>query len=673
MLFADIQGFTTLAESLDPEEVGDLLSRLWARLDAVVVEHGGRVDKHLGDSLMAVWGAPRAVEGDTERAVSCGLALQAALEALNRESFHEGETRLRLRVGINSGPALAIVIGSTGEYSLIGDMVNVAARLQSVAPPGGVAIGISTYWLVRDAFRFHPLPPQLLKGKTSPVEALLVVEREPYPARVRYRGASSLEVQLVGREAELARLRELLSHATITRRPHLALVTGEAGLGKSRLLFEFAGLLELSPRRPLVLSARALAENAAVPFSLWEALWANRLGLVALRRGEPASGRRERFLAGLREMWSETPELDEDSEIVHVLGHLVGLEWPDSPHLAPLRADPAALAARAADLAAVLLRRAGNWTAGVMVLDDLQHADRASLSVFEALLEQPDLRLLILGGSRLTPDRLLPGHAARETLLHLPLSPLPATEESVLAAFPRAANLPAAFRRRLAERAEGNPYFLEEMVKAMLQSGLIINGAGEWRLADSQAVEQIPLPDSLRAQLQARLDALGPAARAVALAASVVGRTFWSGIVEQLLRQTRVTSLLDAPRDADWQTLFDHAADELEQRELAFERVGSSLAGQREFIFKHALLQETAYSLLPHKHRRPYHALVARWLAQEVAGDHEVAVAEHYALAGEPQQAQQHYRRAAERLQQRGYLREAQAVMVIAAGLPQGA
>lgn len=261
VLFADVTGFTTLSEAHDPEEVGDMLARLWTPLDTLVNQHGGRVDKHLGDSLMAVWGAPRATEDDAERAVTCALALQRKVQELQSDFSRLGYPELRLRIGLNSGSVLTSTIDSTGEYSVIGDVVNVAQRLQTIAPPGDVVIGANTYRLARDLFRVRPLPLQRLKGKTAPVEAFLVLGPETRPARIRYRLVDSLDVRMVGRAGELARLERALEQARLLRQPQLALIKGEAGIGKSRLLFEFTRKLELGAQLGMLLSARADGEH----------------------------------------------------------------------------------------------------------------------------------------------------------------------------------------------------------------------------------------------------------------------------------------------------------------------------------------------------------------------------------------------------------------------------
>jgi adenylate cyclase len=511
--------------------------------------------------------------------------------------------------------------------------------------------------MTREAFRFETLSPQPLRGKTAPVEAFLVLGPEAYPVRVRYRAAASVEVRMIGREAEMAQLNDALGKAQEMRAPQFVLISGEPGIGKSRLLFEFSRRVELDSQHSLLFSARARAENARAPFLFWESLWTNRLKIM---KDEPDSARREKFVCGVLDMWGNRLGPLTAVEVAHTLGYLIGMDWPDSPYLESLRNDSPALSARVVALTAELFSRAAGVGSAVIMLDDLQHADTSSLNLFEALLNQPNLPLLIVGASRQAPDALRPDGGGRQNVSHLVLRPLSLDEDNIGEIFQRAKTLPAAFRRRLAARADGSPYFLEEMVKALLQTEVIVSRDENWFLRDEGESESIPLPDSLRAQLQARLDAVSPEARAVAMTASVIGRTFWVSLVELLLSKTTFTSTLTPPSDNNWASRIAGALDELQGLELVFERVGNStFVGQPEFIFKNNLLRETAYGLLPRKYRYQYHALVADWLVNRSLPDYTLAAAEHYELGGQAAQAAQFYRKAADHLTGRGLDSEA--------------
>ncbi|MBM4424930.1 MAG: adenylate/guanylate cyclase domain-containing protein [Chloroflexi bacterium] len=218
VMFADVQGFTTLADQMDFEEVGDLIRQIWGLVDKAIESFGGYIDKHTGDAVMAVWGAPHAREDDAERAVSAALALHRSLEEFTAAAQHEGVGQLKMRVGINTGLVLSGYVGGRGEYTVLGDTVNIASRLETTADPGATVIGESTYRLVRGAFRVRRLTPLQVKGKAQPLQAYLVEGALEQPG-LRYRSMGGLETRMVGRDSEMTRLHELNSVTYPLTRP----------------------------------------------------------------------------------------------------------------------------------------------------------------------------------------------------------------------------------------------------------------------------------------------------------------------------------------------------------------------------------------------------------------------------------------------------------------------
>ncbi len=646
VLFADIQGFTQLADHMDFEAVSDLIKEVWLRMDTIIEEHGGRIDKHIGDAVMAVWGAPHGSEDDAERAVAAGLAMQAALADYAAHSPRPGANQLKMRVGLNTGPVLASHVGRHDEYTVMGDTVNVASRLEHIAEVETVTISESTYYLVRGLFRVRGLAPVLVKGKTRPLDLFVVESALTQPTRVRYQGAGGLETRMVAREAEMARLGELYQRSRQGRTPLLALVRGEAGLGKSRLLLEFTSQLEANVPGLTLLSMRGLVQAGRVPFFLWKSLWFNRFGLS---ENDPAEVAREKFLRGMQELWgrqSETPV----AEAAHFIGSLAGLDWPDSPALAAFHDRPEARARRAFDFTRVLLCRMCAAGPTMLALDDLHLADEGSLDLLTFLLvpvAEP-LPLFILGSVR-------PGFLRHRPMLNdlahlVVLNPLPVNRDVVVAAYPSLRGQSEGVLTELAQRAEGNPYFLEELVKGWLQSQSVV-GTGELRAR---------LPDSLQATLQARLDAISPGARNVAMLASVVGRVFWKGAVQAAgtAKTPTGTRLLALPAESSNGDL-QAGLTELVRAELVFRRVGSVFTDETEYIFKHSLLRDVAYERLPHKHRKIYHLAVARWLEAHAGPDFLASVAEHLERAGEYAEAARQSERAASFAQSRGATKEA--------------
>jgi class 3 adenylate cyclase len=660
VLFADVQGFTALAEHLDFELVSDLIKDMWLELDQLIEKHGGYIDKHIGDAVMAVWGVPSASEDDAEHAVAAALALQAAL-AQRARGFATAQPEMReikMRVGINTGMVMSSYVGVRGEYTVMGDTVNVASRMEQSAEAGTVVVSEATYRLVRGAFRMHRLPPLELKGKAEPLTAFFIEGAVMQPSRVRYHSQGGLKTRMVGRELELQKLAQLYQRMCRAKQPIFALVASEAGLGKSRLLMEFTTQLELDEANFTLLSARGLAQTTRAPFYLWKSLWYNRFGLSD---DDPPELAREKFLRGITTLWGTHLGKVSALEIAHHVGHLVGIEWPHSPHLASYARQPSTAAQRSFELMGELLQRVRDMGPMVLLLDDLHYADSGSLDLLNELMQKP-LPILILAGVR--PDALRPHPLWPKITEAISLAPLRINAELITAAYPNLKALPNAVLKELAQRADGNPYFLEEMVKSLVQSDLWMDHAQSLKLVRER------LPDSLHSMLQARLDALSPEARHIALLASVVGRVFWEGAVLAAARQpTQTTALLKLPT-TDLKAMVHSALTQLVRLELAFPRKGSAFASEPEYIFKHALLRDVAYGLLPLKHRRLYHLSVGYWLISRAGPDFDAVIAEHLEQAGELQKAAFYYTRAANYAQVRGAPDEADWLRARAASIP---
>jgi class 3 adenylate cyclase len=648
VLFADVQGFTTLAEQLDYEEVSDLIKEVWIELDTVVENHGGYIDKHIGDAVLAVWGAPVAGEDDAERAVTAALAMQASLAAYAAGSNLPGANQLKMRIAINTGPVLAGYVGVRAEYTVMGDTVNVASRLQNNTEPDSVAITESTYRLVRGVFQVRHLVPLQVKGKTALIQAFVVEGPLAQPSRVRYRSLGGMETKMVGRETEMVQLTNLYRQSREASIPTLVLVRGEPGMGKSRLLMEFTSRLEIDVAGLTLLSTRGLAQTRGLPFFMWKSLWYNRFGMS---ENDPPDLARDRFTAGIQTLWGYPPGYNRAVETAHFIGRLTGLDWPDSPYLAVVAASANARVRHSFRATRELLCRLCATSPTVLLMDDLQWMDTGSIDLLRYLLEPgPEpLPLLILGGVRPGLLREQPDLLASVTEI-IALKPLPVSARVIAEAYPSLRDVPAETLAKLAAQADGNPYFMEELAK---------------NLGRSLATGVIPpLPESLHTLLQARLDSLSPSARTVALLASVTGRAFWLGSVLATARQSAGTGLLTLTSDAEGteQMVIDGLA-ELVKAELAFPRAGGLFAGELEYIFKHSLLRDVAYSLLPHKQRRHHHLAVAHWLMKYASPGFAAMVADHFEQAGQFAEAAQYYTDAAYYAQSRGADDEAERLL----------
>ncbi len=648
VLFADVSGFTAMSETLDAEEVADTIGACWQRLDGAIIQHQGRIDKHIGDAVMAVWGIPRANENDPTYAVRAALALQRELAALSAELAQKRGISLRMRVGINTGPVLAGRTGTTAEYTVIGDAVNLASRLEHAAPVGGVLIGHTTYRRVRGLFDVQAQQPLTVRGKAEPVRTYLVVNEKTRPFRIEQRGIEGVETHMIGRDTELAALQTLYANVGDQKRPHLALVVGEAGLGKSRLLYELANWLEVQPGQRWLLRGRARAETVSIPFYPWRVLWADHVGLAD---DEPPDVTREKFERGVIELWGTADEGANPIEATHTIGYLIGIDWPDSPHLAPLRGNAQMAKGLAFYLTQQLLTRLGAVKPIVMLLEDLHWADSGTLELIDFLLEsRASLPLLMVGATR--PDlldkapRLCQSSASRTPLYLQPLS-ADAARALVLDIFHHAETVdtvPTELVERVIRQSEGNPYYLEELIKMLIERGVIAANPAGWQVFLNRLADVI-MPDSLQGLLQARLDALAPHEKSMAQRAAVVGRIFWSGAVAATHPETDPIPTLQ----------------QLTRRTMVYPRETSTYAGENEYIFKHALLRDVAYETLPKKQRRVYHAQVARWLESMTTDDpiQSAQVAEHYEQAEDRAKAVALYRQAAQAAAARFANREA--------------
>ena len=597
VVFADLSGYTAVAERMDPEAVKGLVERCLRRLGDEVERFGGTVDKYIGDNVMAIFGAPVAHEDDAERAVRAALAMQEAMGEINRALDDTHGVSFALRVGVNTGEVLA---GSVGrDYTVMGDTVNVAARLQTAGRPGSVTVGQRTYRATTHAVEYRPLEPLELKGRADRVEAWEAIGViAPQPAG-RVLGRS--EAPLVGRAEELRLLSSLYSRVVAERRPHLVTLIGQAGVGKTRLMRELQSGLERRPDPPTVRQGRCLPYGSSIVFwALGEVLRVE-CGIID---SDPAD-------VAWQKMASKVEHLSgggESKRMAALMGRLLGLEPPADVPMPDIH-DPQRM--RESFFAAVQTAIEAMTRANplVLVFEDIHWADQGMLDLIEHLGQWVRGPLLILCLAR---DELLerrPGWGGgRRGATSMFLEPLSISEtRDLIAALMPAQGADEEIVPVVAERAGGNPFFAEEMVRLLVEDGA--SNGGE-------------LPDTVQALLAARLDSLDPFERRLVQHASVVGRTFWRGSLTGLAEEEG--------RD------LSQALAALHEKDIVVPGEGSRLAGEPELAFKHVLIRDVAYGMLPKSVRAHKHFEVGSFV-EERAGDRAdevVAVlAEHYARA----------------------------------------
>jgi class 3 adenylate cyclase/tetratricopeptide (TPR) repeat protein len=593
VLFADLSGYTAFAERMDPEAVKSLVDRALLRLGHEVERYGGTVDKYIGDNVMAIFGAPVAHEDDAERAVRAGLGMQAAMGEVN-DGLPDG-AHFALRVGVNTGEVLAGAVGDA--YTVTGDTVNVASRLQSVARPGSVTVGERTMRATDAAVEYAELEPLELKGRAERVpawEAAGLIEEHA----VR-RVAPASESPLVGRLQELGALDSLYERVVREGTSHLVTVVGEAGVGKSRLLREFERRLAKHASAPTVRTGRCLPYGSGIVFwALGEVLRAE-CGIVETDSSEEAWQKLRSYVADL--MGNASQHSDREAALV---GRLLGVDVP--PDLVPDEDDPermreASLSALRRGIEAIATRRPF-----VIAFEDIHWADDGLLDAIEHLAQwvRAPLMLVCLARDELL-DRRPSWGGGRRSATQLMLSPLSDEHSRALvrALLPQGQEVVPA----VAERSGGNPLFAEEMAR---------------RIAEEGTIEAAELPDTVQAVLAARLDSLEPFERRLVQQASVVGRTFPEGALASLAQAEG--------RD------LDRALIALQEKDILGPAVQGPLIGEREMAFKHVLIRDVAYGMLPKAVRSRKHFEVGAFL-EDRAGDRTdemvSLLAEHYGRA----------------------------------------
>jgi class 3 adenylate cyclase/tetratricopeptide (TPR) repeat protein len=646
ILFADASGFTEMSEEMDAEDVREMMNDLWARLDGAITSHGGMVDKHVGDQVMALFGAPTAREDDPERAIRAALVMQAELNAF-RETW---QIPLEMRIGINTGPVLLGEVGTTAEYTAMGDAVNLASRLEKTAPRGGILISHNTYRHVRGVFETRSLGSVRIRGRMEPVQVYLVEEAKPRAFRVATRGVEGIETRMVGREAELRRLQGVFYTVMEDRGAQAVTIVGEAGMGKSRLLYEFDNWIELLPETILYFTGRARQQTRDLPYALVRDLFSSRF---QIRDSDPVTVAREKLEQGIVELLGV--ENGAGTERAHFIGQLIGFDFSESPYLRGIIGDARQIRDRAFHYVAQLFGIATRQEPAVVFLEDIHWADDGSLDLVDYMARecrQSPMLIVALARPTLFDRRPSWGIAGSpvDDQVHsrLDLGPLTSWDSRRLVGeiLRRLEDMPPDLQELIVRQAEGNPFYVEELVKVLIEDGVIVKGPDRWRVEIERLVE-MRVPPTLTGVLQARLDRLPLLEREVLQRASVVGRVFWDSAV----------ACICAPAGEGMdEDDVGPVLQLLQEKELVFERKGTSaFEGDREYIFKHAVLHQVTYESVLKRRRRVYHAQAAEWLAErsgERVGEYAGLIGEHYERAEEWTSAAEWYGQAGRQAQE---------------------
>jgi class 3 adenylate cyclase/tetratricopeptide (TPR) repeat protein len=578
VVFSDLVGSTALGERVDPESVRRILARYFAEVRSVLERHGGTVEKFIGDAVMAVFGIPELHEDDAVRAVRAADEARAALDRLNEELERDWGVRLASRTGVNTGEVVAGEPG-TGQTLVTGDAVNVAARLEQAAGPGEILMGEEAFRLVRDAVVTERVPPLELKGKAEPVRARRLLRVFPHAAGV----ARRLDSPMVGRDRELRVLIESFERAARDGACRLVTVLGSAGVGKSRLSHELIASLG---NRATLLRGRCLPYGEGITF--WP----------------------------VREIVRQAAAIGDAAGPDEVVAAVERLLPADEPGESALIAQRVASAIGGAEAAGAIqetfwgVRRFLEALAVerplLVVLDDIHWAQPTLLDLIEYVAGFSRVPLLLVCLAR--PDLLdvRPGWGSPGPNAELvSLEPLTGDQEQALIDnLLGRAELPAQVRDRIVQAAEGNPLFVEEMLRMLIDDGLLLRDDGRWVPVGDLLT--LAAPPTIQALLATRLDRLEDEERALLQRASVVGKVFWWGAV---------SALAPEPQRA----MVGSGLQSLVRKEL-IQPDPSSFRGDDAFRFRHILIRDAAYESAPKRLRADLHERFAAWLEERVGG-----------------------------------------------------
>lgn len=636
IMFADLTGYTTLSEQLDPERVAIMLAGFWRQVDDIIEQHSGKVYAHMADGVLAVWGADVSTETDAERAVDAGLAI---VEFVAEQGIVVAGTQIdaHMSIGINTGQAHLVDLESE---TVVGDSVNVAARLESAAQPGEVLISRSTFGQVRGIYDVEDTGELALKGRSETVRAYRALRKRPRAFPAPSWGVEGIETAMAGRSSEFDRIVERHARTIADREPTSTLVLGEAGIGKSRLLHECRDWLEtVNTTRTRYFEGRCHPDFVDQPFALLRSILSNRF---EINDNDGPSIALTKLATGVRGLLP-----DASPSIAGSVAWLIGLSADDEAGDMESSFRRAAATADAVDL---LTNLSNDDLPAMLVLEDLHWSDNESLELLETVIDRQPQGLAVLASARdefrnRRPDwaelgGISPAHdcVALRPLGHQALDDL--LDDMLQMAH----DIPDELRRIIHEQSDGNPFHAEEIVKMLIDDN-VISTDDVWTV-DMARLDERRVPTSLTGVLQSRLDRLAPEDFHLLQAASVFGRTFWISGLAELLPGVDIEA----------------AATRLSETELVHREPTSRFDGATEMVFKHDMTRHVTFETIGLDERPPLHASAAAWLASAAgarADEYAVVIARHHDDADQRDHASDWYRRAGNHTKRQGAFADA--------------
>jgi serine/threonine protein kinase/predicted ATPase len=619
-------------EKHGPEASRRALEALFSEFERIISTRNGRIFERTDRELLAVWGSQTGREDDAENAVRTALEMADILKKLGTLVLQEDEP-LPLKIGIHSGLAL-ITPGKTGAASASGMTISLANRLMQQAE-GEILITHDTYKNVRGVFDVQEGAPLKLRTSRELLATYVVERAKPRSLRLNSRGVEGVETKMVGRESELKALQNALLDTIEDCKTHAVTIVAEAGLGKSRLLYELNNYLELRPETFLILRGQCTPEMTDRPYALVRDLLSFRYEILD---NDPPATVRRKLEDGIRNM------IGEDLEIAHLLGHLAGFDFTDSPYVHGLLGDPQQLINRARLLFIRWIIKLSERNPMLIYIEDLHRADNASLDLIATLVSENDsLPVLIVFTARpIFFERRPSWGSGQANHLRLDIRPLDKRDSRSLVQeiLQRVPEIPRLMRDLLVEHSEGNPYYMEELVKMLMDNRVIVRETPDlWRVEESR-IGHLELPTTLVGLLQSRLDSLLYPERLTLQRAAVIGNIFYNTALLAL-------DTADETHIGDLEAVLRHLC----EREFIHLRENSAFEGSLEYIFNSNMLREMLLATLVSRQVTTYYAAAARWLitiSGKRVNEYNALIAQYYEKAGDLAQAAGYLHRAGE-------------------------
>jgi class 3 adenylate cyclase/tetratricopeptide (TPR) repeat protein len=576
VLFSDLSGYTAMSERLDPEEVKNIISRIFGEIAQVVVKYDGSIEKFIGDAVVAFFGVPKAHEDDPVRAVRAAREIHEIVNAMSYQFESKVGKPLLMHTGINTG---LVVTGEVtiekGPLGVTGDTVNVASRLSGLAKPGEILVGEDTYRQAEGLFKFAPLTPVSIKGKAEPIRVCRVLSPKEEPTKTHR--LSGLRSELIGRKVEMSQLKEA-AQKLLEGKGAIFYITGDAGTGKSRLVEEFKATLDLNRIQWREGHSYAYASN--IPYfplmDLLSRAW-------QIEDGDPQERLKQKIEAGITNL------MGDGKDVIPFIGSLYSIKYPEIENISP-EYWKMKLHESIQSIVSALTQRAP----AVICLEDLHWTDFSSIELLRTILLKFNYPALFLCVSRpqfspLTSQQL---SGIGKFYYEIRLQDLSPTEaQGMVESLLKTETIPTELRNFIQRKAEGNPFYLEEVINSLIETETLIEKENTWVL--NRPLTGIDIPTTIQGVISARLDRLEKETKRILQEASVIGRVFLYEILK------RITELKEQ---------IDRSLHVLERLDLIRTR---TLDPDLEYIFKHALTQEVVYNGLLKKDRQVIHEKIA--------------------------------------------------------------